>query len=485
MNLRHITLFAGICLLGASISGCSKDDNITTVDNIDLSTGTTLDFEGVALDKTIDVSSTNKFSFIKKGDWLQVTQSGNQLVLQAPANEEPSPRSAEILLISGKVSKKINITQKAGGVSNLVLANNATTIRHRRRVLMLDLGGNVTDWTVQSDASWLKLSPIQHAGRLNVEVEANPTYENRVAKLIFTFGAEGTKEFTITQLGKARYVLPSFNFLTDNVGVRRFEFARSSALNQGPDGIFNLDQWSYLLDSDLFGSVTYKVFNDAAPQDFGSNLEYYKRAILFARNANLFYDKREVEGMKQFLEGEGFVWNEDFQWYENTAKEVRAEIRASGGSRVYFESHPTQPEAQEPIRDLSLANLSATTIEEVKAWEALNGGTFKPESSSVTAGQYWFEVNDDQLIGRFYAVDTKTGRVTRRNYQYKRKSLAFFSHKGSDFLTKEFRLKARDAGFTFDTEYRHRIYRFTHKEKSVNLFVLVAPSGNLALQIEP
>lgn len=485
MNLKHITLLAGISLLGASISGCSKDDNITTVDSIELSTPTTLDFEGSALEQSIDVSATSKFSFIKKGDWLQVSQSGNKLVLQAPANEEPSPRTAELLVISGKVSRKIHITQGAGGVSHIVLSDNSTTIRHRRRTLMLDLGRKVTDWQVESSASWVKLTPIQHAGRLTIDVEANPTYENRVAKLIFTFGSEGTKEFTLTQLGKARYVLPSFDFLTDNIGVRRFEFSRSSALNQGPDGIFNLDQWSYLLDSDLFGSVTYKVFNDAAPQDFGSNLEYYKRATLFARNSNLFSDKREFEGMKQFLESEGFVWNNTFGWYENTSKEVKAEIKISGGSRVVYESHPAQPAAFSPIRDLSLSNLQAKTIEQVKEWEARNGGVFKPESSSEAAGQYWFEANDDQLLGRFYAVDTKTGNVTRRNYQYKDKSLAFFGHKGSHFLTKEFLLKARSEGFTYDTEFKHRLFRFVHLDKKIYLFVLIAPSGNLALQVEP
>lgn len=502
MNRIHI---AAVLLLLSSLLTMCREGDLGEVDFIALSTPEVLSLGEAAGEMTIEVKTANPtWSFVKKGDWLTVTKSGEGLTLTVEENRSPVERGGEILILSGTASKKISITQEAAplvldstqsddeGVSDsFALSADSVIMRHTARSFVIEVTGTITDWEAESDASWISLTSNPRAGVVEVTVEENPNYEMRVGAIYFTIGGSAAiGAFVVRQEGVPHYILPSLDFLTDNIGVRQFEFARGSALSAGPDGMFNMNQWAYQTDGDLFGSITYYIFNDAAPGDYGSDLEYYKRAIVFARDKALFADRREREGMRQFLLSEGFVWDEDMGWFINTTRGVVARIMTTGDARVIYECRPEQPTPMETITDLSLSNLEATTRDEMLAWEAAHGGILNEEASSIgkvwtDEDQYWFEVGKDGLVGRFYAVNAKSGAIVRRNYQYDTKSLALFEYGGSDFLTNEFFLKARSEGFLYDGEISHRVFQFTNIAKRVYLYVLVAPSGNIALQAEP
>lgn len=485
-KIRHIFIIPLCALL---FTMCSEPELIEG-DTLELSKEGIIELANTPVQMVIEVK-TNKsdWTFIKKGDWLTVKQNPNQLLIEAHNNEGSESRSAEILVLSGRVSKKIEIVQQ-GGKSNFTLSQEKVTISNWGDSFSLDVSTNAKNWKARTDADWVQLIPIYQTGKLDVSVAENTDHEERIAKIYLTTDEFVEKEFTIYQVGKKYYLLPSLDFLTNNLSIREFEFARGSVLNSVPNGLINLNKWVFGTDSDVFSSVVYTIFNDAPNSDVDSDLEFYKQSTVYASNPTLFQDKRELQGLKRYLESQGFIWDDEFQWYYNFEKYVVAEIKITGSSStISFRYLPPQPSAYKTLESLPFTNLSLTNKDEMLEWEAKNGGVLNTEISKLdpeaSKNHYWFDLNDGgELKGRLYVVSTNTEKIDFRNYQYKNLSLALYDHSNTVFLTKEFMSLMKKEGFVYEEEFEHGVFRFTSIEKKIHVFVHLNSFG-LVLQVEP
>ena len=167
----------------------------------------------VAGGETLPLSITSNTSWTTASDagWLTLSGasgSGNMDIdVVATANPTTSARTAVITITYGTSSTEetVDVTQAAGDA----------TLSVDLTLLMFVSGGETlplsimsnTDWTAESDAGWLTLSPSSGTGTgsesINVEATANTTTSVRTATITITYGASMTEIVSVSQAAGA------------------------------------------------------------------------------------------------------------------------------------------------------------------------------------------------------------------------------------------------------------------------------------------
>jgi hypothetical protein len=136
--------------------------------------------------------------------WLAVAPASGTgdatLTFTAQANPLASTRSATVTVTgTGVTAKTITITQ-AAGAATLAVSPSITSLAKTAGSTSATVTSN-TDWTAQSDQTWLTLSAASGAGdaTLTLTATANPTVAERTATITLKATNATTKTITVTQ----------------------------------------------------------------------------------------------------------------------------------------------------------------------------------------------------------------------------------------------------------------------------------------------
>lgn len=484
--MKKEKLVVVLLLLLPLLSMCNQPV-VRDVDFVELS-DETVDFSDATSKYVISVKTNGSgWNFIKKGEWLIAKQNPDQLLLSAASNPSPEPRSAEILILSGRVNKKITVTQK-GRALDFILSQREVTVNSTGTTFSIDVSTNAKTWIAKTDVDWLHLSPTYQIGRLHVEVDENPEYERRVAIISFSSEDFGKKEVTVIQSGKIYLLLPSFEFQADNFAIRQFEFKRGSIVRSAPDGIFNTTKWNFQPLSEVIEQVSYTVYQP----DKNSEKEYYKHSYIIPYNSNLFQNKRELELAKRFLESNGFVAQNEGESFMNWQEHVEAIISIEGQSKITFNYRPEEPKDFRTILSFPKTHEQMSNVDELTAWEAQNNGELNEKMSNLSvsakAQTYWYDVHGSgDLKGRVYTV--KKGVISAWSYIYTNKNLALFDYGGTDFLTQNFINLMKKEGYVYRQEMDYNVFEFFNLEQKTLVYVRFLkfanyPTATLEFQIQ-
>lgn len=481
MNKMKITKGL-LMILWLTLTMCSNP-TLEEPDYLVLSEEGRIEIDNTSVRKIIDVeASKSNWTFVKSGDWLTVKQNSNQLLLEAGENKDSNPRISEILVISGRISKKIEIVQFSGQ-SNFTLSSEEAKIIHLGGDFSISVVSSAKSWEATTNVKWLTLTPEYQTGTLHVSVDENDDYESREAKIYFSSGDFGEKEFSVIQTGKIYLLLPTFDFLTDNHSIREFEFARGSQLFTAPDGVFNKSAWNFYVASDVIRRINYTIYKP----DANSPKEYYKSAAIYPFNPNLFGNKRELDNCKRFLVSNGFAPTDNDLRFVNWAKEVEAVIFTDNdNSRVKFTYMPEETEKFKTLTAIPKSTYNINDKDQMIDWESKNNGVLNDVMSDLAPNKsvhlYWYDVqNGGNLVARYYFVNKSSGAVDFISLLYDNKNIALFYYKGTDFPTHNFINLMHKEGFEYRGEYQYNTFEFYNSTLKIRMFARYVKFKNFSI----
>ncbi len=459
-------LFLLLTVIGAfAISSCKKEvPTLTLSDQV-------VDFPQAASEKAITVT-TNQIDFnaIANADWVTTVCAEGKITVKAAENTTTIDRKAQIMVVAGALTEVVEVKQ-AGSAVTIVTIPDKLTIDQWGGVFQFDVDANIKDWTITSDAEWVKLDPRQFKHEVILSIDENKAREARTAKLTLTGGAT-TKEFVVDQSGIMYFLLPYLEIGSDPWVIKDFEFARKSILIQQPDGLFNTATWVYQIKSPAFDQINYN-----APKNV------FKDVTMFTSTKTFFSadNGKELDAFKLYLIAEGFA-DKGNNVFMNEKTSIEATIMDKATDPyVKFVKKAKQPQPYPtfPTFPYGLVNFKATSAD-IEAYEATAGGTFNPEKSSIPVeGQpydyLWYDYTKNDAIARAYFVGNQPApaNILMETAQYFSKmTLAFYQDATTKeiIMTEEFLALATKEGFTY-TGFSSNWHRFSNTAKSLNMVI--------------
>lgn len=255
MRLNITSLLAGLAFLFL-LPACKTTEEVEEP-TLALSSET-LTFAKESSEQTVTIS-TNKESWLafspQEGSWINLSQEGNTLHIQAETNELGRERVGAVIVSAGGAQRRIAVRQSA---ADIVLAS-------EQDHLVFPVEGGAKKVAFESNSpvkielgaeiSWLKLSDVTKSSFV-LTAQPNESDASRSIKVLITAGTK-IKEIEVTQDGTKQYVLPLQQFPAALKDVIRFERARLSELtrsfNRGSAIVFR-----YATQNALFPLVEYE-----------------------------------------------------------------------------------------------------------------------------------------------------------------------------------------------------------------------------------
>lgn len=433
--MKKILLFFAV-LSAMIISSCQNEDN-TTLEISEVS----LDLPKVASDNTVKISTdADAWNAFATAEWITTKANGDELVVSVMENTTAKERSGKVVVIAGEMSQTIEIHQAASDVSIVTLPDKLNIDQWGGK-FQFDVNSNIKDWTISSDADWVKLTPKQFKSEVVIEVNENKDRAERVATLTLTAGSASQK-FVVNQSGIMFFIFPDLEFGSDAYSIKSFETARKSELMSQPDGLFNADKWTYQTKSAAFSVIRYEV-----------KATGLSRVIMFTATKD--FGTTELANYKAFLKANGYVdQGNDVFSNEDASTDVTI-IMGAADPQVIFTYKPKQPQAYPTFSSFpyGLNNFKSTEAD-INTYEAANGGTFSASKSVVDPSKpnnfLFFDVTNNEMEGRAYFVDNADPKYLSETAQYyKIWSKGFFQANGQYYVTKEFAALLAKEGFVF------------------------------------
>lgn len=226
----------------------------------------------------------------------------------------------------------------------------------------------------------------------------------------------------------------------------------------------------------------------------------YKMCVFYAKSTKKMQE--QFNNFTAFLVKNGFEKDSQFV-YKNFKSYVVATITlTSYAAIVTYRPLPKQDKAYPTFKKFPyLEELPwfTTKNEDIKAWEAKNGGVFDKEGSKVGINgrdfdELYFKVdakNDETPYFRLYGVgkpnnpsNYKEGLLLKEQY-FRKTTLAFFEYDGEFVFTKEFLELVKKEGFVLNGgPDEQAYYTFENTQKQLYLLVRVGKDeGANALDI--
>jgi len=172
----------------------------------------------------VNVSISSAWTAYSNQYWLKIVKesgTGNgKIALKASTNPMINPRTATITVSAfGFASQSITITQAAGAASLSVSLNEISIPNAADSIRAVDVISN-TDWTANSDQSWLKVTPASGSGlkRLTFISTDMPSTISRTAKVTVSSSGLNSQIITVTQaIGAAKLAVSSNEISISNV----------------------------------------------------------------------------------------------------------------------------------------------------------------------------------------------------------------------------------------------------------------------------
>lgn len=424
-QINYLAALAVTLMIGMLSSCAPKDDGPEEATLSLSSTSLTLTNAGGEAQAITVTTNQAKWNAISNADWLKTSVSGNNLQIVAMPNKDGNDRTAQVLVVAGATSEKIEVIQTAADIV-LEVSPEAIVIKNTGETKLISVKSNAGAWTLDVDEAaqaWIK--QIVFKDMIQLEIAANDG-EAREAKL---YAKSGTlqKEITVQQAGKGqKFMLPLFNNKPSKYELISYEVARGSylvsfsAANPGlpsfgipPVG----ESYNFATASAIFPTVFYL-------KDFATELVKVIEYVASGLNTKQLAE----EGYVDFLKENGFA-NAKFDEAKNRISGSNPDNRFSvvvGDSKdkvaiVHFNAPgPKQPKAYKTFDKFPYDNTSyfgdpIYTSTKVKELELADGSALMQEENNKKYKDY----PDFQL----YKLDAKHAPQCNRAYFFDNETL--------------------------------------------------------------
>jgi len=206
LNFTLLFALAFTFMLGA----CSGDGETETPEKRFAVSPASLEFEADAASASVTVDTDEKWDATRTDNWITLTKgsgaASRQLAVRVGSNTQYEDRTATITVTCGTRSAQIKVTQHARKA--ILLSAGTTQFDHTEQAFSVDVESNVDyDVRIEEGVQWIKRIEVKALTKktYNFSIEANPTTEQRNAKIIFQQkGGELKQELEIRQNGSPR-----------------------------------------------------------------------------------------------------------------------------------------------------------------------------------------------------------------------------------------------------------------------------------------
>lgn len=446
-----------------------------------------LRFDNSASEKSVAIT-TNQSKWVasspKEGEWVEIAQSGNNMIVKVSPNTAGVERKTIILVNAGYLSEKIILTQSASDIV-LEAQPESIDIPQKGGYKTIDINSNTESWTAELEepVDWLTVTAKSRKGEIVLEALPNESSKVRTAKLVAKSGAKAVL-IEISQQGVQKYFIPMSpkdNANTDN--IIRFETKRGSVMKSFSAGLpaWGIDGGiTFISPSDIMPTIAYTI-NGGDPM--------YKKATV------LSYDYKEMtsDDFQAFLKENGFEPLKDAKPaaddemrtidYRSVEKALNLKLTLvpDVGAQLDFTPYITQDKAYPTFDKLpldavnELLNKKDKKVKEVKAYEEGKGSTLTSEimnelpghESEVSVLQFGTKDPKHSMI-RIYFMNVKAKEkdpepepemkesVSEMLEVFDEPSLMFWNAATADspkmIITEEFETLLKTEGFVYDRE---------------------------------
>lgn len=483
--MKTSVFFSGILSSLLLLSSCQRDV-------VDTSTWLHVDAEEVirlesgTSETIIPVSSSyGQWAVTSNADWLSATEAGDNLVLQAKANESLSTRRAQVIVVSSGIRKALQIEQS--GYPTLEIKKDLEVVQFSEDegMMRLILNTNAEYWTVDNIAEdWIEVNARPRVGELVVKVLANPTTTPREVD-VHVLSSGKTATIKVKQEGKIHFYLPMMEWGTDFATVEKMEKARKAKLAGIPSARTGTREYTFFSPSQVLPEIKYEFEN-------------YGDKNLFV--AYMIGDRNVLYGNEfhEYLVSQGFtrvspmnVKKGVLVLYRNEEKKTELSIYSKLDKQkkvdvgVVFCRYIHKQTAPQPTMasfDPGFMQFGDVTGNDILAWEQKNRGYFDEQLSRVFGGIPFFFV-EDPLYARGYIfgeepVDPAKPKGDKKNVLkqyimiYLTYKLGIYHYADMIFLTDEFKELLKREGYEFwQFDPMSRAYFFKHTGKRIYISI--------------
>lgn len=450
-----LNIFALALSLALVLQGCSQYEAPST-EPISISESA-ISAEATGNEYTLSVKSAQAWEAIAEASWLQTETEGSILKVSVEPNYSTDTRQAEVKVIAGGQMSAVTISQ-SGAPKEAKLFPATDEVDDLGGLKYFYVSTNTQNWQLESDESWVQLSPNYTKRRAEITVAENSELASRQATVRLVEQGTVLGTYTIVQSGIQTFILPFGEFLSNPYEVQAFEKARHSTLVKIPDGFINSSTYGFATRSPLFPRVEYTFANNQ-----------YVEAKLYPASNDIIAQEQYKTKVVDFLKSKSFLFDFGNIYVQPDINMEASLVAAKGDVPAYinFRFLPEQP-AGMPVFDkfpYGCLDFKVGDEDKIHAYEAANGGTYVPEKSS--AKELYFQTSSPSLFRLYYLGDQSVQAFD--DYRY-----AYFFHKGTPYLTREFRKMLAEEGFelVFKMDF-FNLYKYRNVSKGVFLDVWI------------
>lgn len=446
-QIKYIALLLTVALL-ATLSACTPEMDVEepTLNIADMS-AITFTAEGGEKSVTVETNQSN-FSAIAKGDWVETTILDNTIVVAVRPYTGALDRSTKLYIIAGGLTRELDVIQSSAGINIITSPADMEVWPWEAEGYLFDVDVNTDNWEVEVNADWIQATARPWKKEVTFSVQANDSREDRLGTIkIIAEKGKSAKEFVVKQMGAFYFMLPYLDFVHANRPlIKRFEEARRSQLGWDFNKYYD---WKTL--SPLFPNINYLIDESGLI------------SVTMPANKDEF-TKEVAEDYKKYLVDQGFGQtgaNSFFREEDRVLASIDMKENSTYQSpEVVFTTIPEQDKSYETFKELPLHFEEwGATIEQVKAYEAANGGTLYStlsEEENMTPEEmggdvYFFKLNELLLLERWYIFrydENQQLTLSSTQKDYSDISLVYWIYRGEKYLTKEFKA-FMEKGFTY------------------------------------
>ncbi len=437
---------------------CKNDDVFENLIELSLSEER-FEVPADASEKVLEITSnSDKLQVISDRDWVEPVIEGTSLRIKVSQNTTIKMRKAKVLVLANGVSAAVEIAQRPA-TGEAVINPDKIEIDQYANSKTIDVFANDKNWTATTDVDWIQLNAKQAKSELVITCAPNKERAERTGHIFITI-ASVNKEIVVKQKGVLYYLLPCLDFSKNIRYIQKFEEARRSRkLDRTPES----SDWIFDTESELFNRIRY-FMKDAS----GKAMD---EVHLFCQDLPTF--KSKLSDIKNYLIQEGFepkVENgvPSATYFYNEQLSVAGEITIKEQFKfgaIVFRYVAKQDKAYPTFTTFPWSTELpwASSVDEVKAYEAKHNGTVNKDMTKASSPQQpydllGFDVKDNgdretPFLRLYMVIQTipgfeDKGGLTIKNLMYKDVSLAFYqSVTGEYFMTQEFKDLAIKNGY--------------------------------------
>ena len=354
-QINYLAALAVTLLIGMLTSCAPKDDGPEEATLSLSATSVTIPNAGGEAQAITVTTNQVKWNAISNADWIKTTVSGNSLQIVAMPNEAGKDRAAQVLVVAGSTSEKVEVIQTAADIS-LEVSPETIVVPNSGASKLISVKSNSGAWTLDIDEAaqaWIKQNVFNDM--IELEIAANDG-EPREAKL---YAKSGTlqKEITVQQAGKgAGFHTPLLtNSYPTQYQLLSYEKEQGSFLMSYSAPSAGLPSWGIPPSGAMYEFVTSCEFLPTLTYIFNYEGSYLE-TIQYV--STLSFEKFKETGYIEFVEKDlGYTLDKSGEIYKGT-KEVtdpKGNVlkyklligEAKGKAAVVFQM-PTPPDPEQP-----------------------------------------------------------------------------------------------------------------------------------------